>query len=399
MKTPMKMLIGAAIVLAVAFLFNQPYIALGILGAALVIPKLKMTLGMNMTTVVIVALVVVMGANIGGLYSSTIGTLGTGQVASIGMPAYEGQPSVGQLQSATLKLNVKHQDGTTYAGSGIIYALKSGIVSDRYSLMKMLYDGKTSDLTPNTMTLASGVESYPGFAGRVGDQITLAGYKDTTPAAAENVSFIKTVMLTGITGGSTPEWMISEPQFVWHNYPTLLFYDSTDTARTRYNESEATAVEKTFTLYMFPTNDGEQWINSALYIEAPSSNAGAFKTIKIADQDGKSVEYTSLQSTGQMSSSDPRFIAAPSLTTSTDTMYFVGKFPSDEIRTSSTQKAKMTLTVTYDHPASGSVDTYFKVVSNADALTSSGGHFDSPSTNMKFNMTVNTDAGSADLWG
>jgi hypothetical protein len=306
------------------------------------------------------------------------------------------EPSVGAgtgaTYSAVLNLQMKDQVGSTYAGSGTVYALPTGVVTDRNDLMKKLYDGETALLTPKSMTLTSGVMSYSGFNAKIGDTVYFAGYRDTTPGAAENVSFVKTAKITGITAGSTPEFMLDDSSFVWYNYPTLLFYDPTDTARTIYVEDEDSAIEKTLTFYVFPTNNGEKWIDANLWLESPSSSIAAIKRIKMTAQDGTTVTYGMPQ---ELTTSDSAYRATPALTTSTDTMYSVGKFPQDSVRTSTTQKAKYTVEATYDHPASGSVLLYFKVTQNTNALTSAGGHYDSPSTNLNLNMTaIGTDGWS-----
>lgn len=299
----------------------------------------------------------------------------------------------GATASAILKLNMKDMIGGVYAGSGTVYAPPAGTVTNRNDLMKMIQDGKTAQLTPYTMTLTSGVFSYNGYPAKIGDTVTFAGYQDGTPGAAENVSFVMTTQITGLTAGSTPEWMVSTPQYVWYNYPTLLYYNYADTAVTSYNETEASAIEKAFTFSMFPSINGQEWIDAYLWIEAPAASIGAIKNIKITSSDGQNVEYAGIPA--EVTSAENLFRAAPALTTSTDTMYLVGKFPSDGmVRTSSSQKAKQTVEVTYDHPASGSVKFYFKTTQNTNALTSTGGHFDSPATNLLLDM----NATGADAW-
>ena len=337
-------------------------------------------------TVSLIALVAIV------IFSGVIPTTwgDTIQTASIVEPSIVIQE--GAVGNAILKLNVKDAIGSSYAGSGTVYALPVGVVTDRNDLMKKIYDGNTGMLAPNSMALASSVYSYNGFSGKVGDTVVFGGYYDSSPAAAENMSFVKTAKITGITAGSTPEWMLSDAQYVWYNYPTLLFYDSSDAAKTIYNETEAAAIEKTFTVYMFPTNNGEAWTDSALWLESPSSSVANIKRISITPPNGGiPVVYGMPQ---EVSTSEAMFRAQPALTTTTNTMYYVGSIP-DGVRTSTTTKGKVTIEVTYDHPASGNVLNYLKVTQNTNALTSSGGHFDSPAVpGFTLNMT---DAGS-DEW-
>ncbi|MDD3840110.1 MAG: hypothetical protein PHP06_05995 [Clostridia bacterium] len=297
-----------------------------------------------------------------------------------------------QGTSATLKLNVKNAVGGTYASTGTIYALHNE-VSDRNDFMKLIQEGKIGEIAPYTMSLTTGVYSLAGYTGKVGDIVTFAGYQDNTPGAAENVSFVMTAKLTGLENSDSGNaWTISNPVKVWYNYPTLLYYNYADTAVTSYLESEASSVEKSVTFDMFPTNNGEQWTDSVLWLEAPQSNIGAIKTITITPETGTAVTYSGIPQ--EVVSSENLFRAVPALTTSTDKMYKVGAFPAEGLlRTSTTAKGRMSVKVTYDHPASGSVLFYFKTTQNSNALTSAGGHYDSPATNFMLNMSVvGTDA-------
>ncbi len=365
-------------------------VGLEILGILKNIPGLNALSGHAERGTLILLLVV--GLLLGGYLGSV--ALDTGSAPELSASGFD-QPitASGAEQSAILKLNVKNQNGGTYAGSGVVYALHSGVVNNRNDLMKLVQEGKTGDLAPNTMTLSSGVYSYNGFNGKIGDTVTFAGYLDSTPAAAENVSFVATAQITGVTAGSTPEWMISNPQYVWYNYPTLLFYNYADTSVSQYNESESSAVEKVFTFSMYPSINGEGWNDAILWVEAPAANIAAIKQIKITPEIGTAVTYSGVPQ--EVTSSENIFRAVPALTTATDTVYKVGAFPQDGLlRTSSTQKGRQTIEVTYDHPASGNVLFYFKVTQNSNALTSAGGHFDSPATALQLNMTDN----GSDLW-
>jgi hypothetical protein len=299
----------------------------------------------------------------------------------------------GATASAVLKLNVKGSIAETYAGSGTIYALHPGVVSNRNDLMKMVQEGKTADLAPNSMSLSGGVYSYNGFSGKIGDVVTFGGYADSTPGAAENRSFVATATITGLTAGSTPEWMISNPQYVWYNYATLLYYNYADAAVTVYTEDENAAIEKTLTFSMFPTNNGEGWNDAMLWVESPAANIAAIKSVTITPENGNAVTYSGVPQ--EVTTSENLFRAVPALTTSTNKVYKIGAFPSDGlVRTSTSQKGRQTIQVTYDHPASGSVNFYFKTTQNSNALTSAGGHYDSPSTNLNLNAT----ADGSDAW-
>lgn len=301
--------------------------------------------------------------------------------------------------------------GGTYASTGAIYLLDSSFnkgtdEASRYNFMKLLNDGKTGELKApggtaqaTSMTVSAGAFTKNQLSAQVGQQAVLCGYVDATPAAAENVSFCKPVTLSSVTGGSTPEWMWTfadgGSDLAWRSYATTAWYNYADTAVTGYVETEPSTIEKTFQFSTFPTNNGETIKDAALYIESPSSTAGAITKVKVTSPGGKTVDYTALQSTGQMSSSDPRFTAAPALTTSTDVMYFVGNFPMDTpeaIRTSTTDKSKYNIEVTYNHPATAANTVIFKAVQNSGALSSAGGHFDF-GTVLSLNMTnTGTDA-------
>jgi len=255
--------------------------------------------------------------------------------------------------------------------------------------MKKIYDGATADLIPGTMSVSSGTYTRSGYNARIGDVVVFAGYDDSTPAAAEVISFVKTATITGITAGSTPEYMLSDSTNIWSTYPTLLFYDSSDAAKTVYVEDEDVAIEKTFTVYMFPTNNGEAWTDAALWIESPESSIANIKRVRITSTQG-AVDFGMPY---EISSTEAKFKAQPALTTTTNKMYYVGAIP-DVIRTSTSQKAKVTFEVTYDHPAS-TVVNYLKVTQNTNALTSAGGHFDSPAVP---GFTLNMTAAGTDAW-
>ena len=354
--------------------------------------------GTAIMLLVVLAVVVYGGASLGGIMSG-------GGITVPSLPAQ--QATIGDTYSGEYEFFPSDGDATTYAGSGVVYVLdksfiKSSEEESKYDFMKILADGNTGKLLApggtaqaNAISVSSGEFSKTQLSAKTGDHIALCGYLDNTPAAAENISFCKDVVLTGFnTETSKWNWYFAATgttDYTWYSYATTAIYDSSDAARTSYNETETTAIEKTFTMYTFPTYNGEGIYDASLYLEAPSSNAGAIKKITITsppDANGNkaTVEYTSLQSTSQMSSNDPRFIAAPSLTTGTDTMYYIGKFPRDAVRTSSSEKAKFTIETTYDHPASSSVLMYFKPVMNSGAKSVTGGHFDWGAT-IHLNMT------------
>lgn len=343
-----------------------------------------------------------------------LGSIAIGNVAkTASIPDYSnyGQPDdqistapSAQVMNANFKFYPANATGSAYAGSGVVYVLDPLLVPDRFTLMKTVADGKTASLTyggaqASPISVSSGLFQKNQLSGKVNDQVELCGYQDSSPAAGESVSFCKTATLTGITAGSDPIWMwafadTGSVDYSWRNYATTAYYDATEAARTGYKETEASAIEKTLTFSVMPTNNGEVITDAALYLEGPASNAGAIKSIKITGPTGQIVTYTALANTGTMSSGAPEFIASPALTTSTDTMYFIGRFPEDGVRTSTSDKAKFTIETVYDHPASGNVNFYFKAVQNVDAKSVSGGHFDFGGTSLNLNMT---DAGS-DAW-
>lgn len=384
------LILGAIIQLFVGW--NSSTIATVIVAAGLIIGVLTMIRitinGVNdkgkgaiMLMTIILGILLVFGLSAAGLVKESA------QVASLSTTETGIQAQVGAEGNAVLKLNARNGTGGTYISTGTVYALKPGVVSDRYNLMKKIYDGDLFSLTPNSMTLSSGVYSINGYSARIGDQVTFAGYYDSSPAAAENVSFVKTATITGITAGSNPEWMLSDAQLVWYDYPTLAFYDPTETARTVYTEDEDASVQKTLSFDMFPTNNGEQWTDASIWVESPSANIAAITHVKVTgvDMNGASYVYD-YGMPYEISSADNLFKATPALTTSTNKMYYIGKI-ADSVRTSTTQKGKVHFEVTYDHPASGSVNFYFKAVQNTNALTTTG-HYQSPATNLNLNATT-----------
>lgn len=294
-----------------------------------------------------------------------------------------------------------NQSGT-YAGTGVVYVLDSASIPDRYTFMQKIADGKTAELMyrgapASSISVSSGTFTKNGMSAELNKPFEVCGYEDSSPALGESIAFCKEAKVTGITGGSVPQymWKFTETggsDYQWYNYANLTFADTNEVARLSYKETQASPVDKSFSFDVIPNANGEKWQDAALYIETPSSSAGMFKSIEIT-LDGKTVTYTSLQNTGQMSSSMPEFIAAPTLITGTDNMYYVGKFPAEPVRTSASQKAVATVKVTYSHPASSDVLSYFRVVQNADAKTISGGHFDTTQTNLTLNLTTSGSSG------
>ena len=360
---------------------------------------------------VVLGILIIFGVTLGGLIPKTTGTPALTIPSKVNEPASLPAAASGQSITAKYIFYPSGQNGGTYGGSGIVYLLAPTLsdgtaLNDRYDFMKVLADGNTGlFLAPDGKTQASSISVSSNaytknyFAGKVGDSFKMCGYLDNTPANAENVSWCKTVQLTGITAGSTPEWMYTldgaGTDFMWRNYAALDWYDSSDTSRTIYAEAESSAIQRTFTLYAHPGVNGQQvGDDTTLYIETPSSNAGSFKKVKITSPNGKSVEYTAFQSTSTMSSGDPRFIAAPALTNSTHTSYYAGTVPEAAVRTSTSSIGKYTIEVTYDHPASNSVLTYLKLVQNAKAKTVTGGHFDDPASGFLLWM----NATGSDTW-
>ena len=386
MNKGMTGLIVAGILVALALYGGALLLALSVIALVLMIIGIVKFEGRPSNIVSIIALLAIVVFS--GVIPSTWGEQVTVPTASIVESPIQVQE--GAVGSASLKLYVKNIGGT-YNGAGTIYAVKPGIVTDRNDLMKLIYDGKTSDLIPGTMSQSGGTYTLNGYNARIGDTVMFAGYQDSAPAATDNVSFVKMATISGITAGSTPEYMLSDSSYIWYNYPTLLFYDSSDAAKTIYKEIETVAIEKTFTVYMFPTNNGETWKDAALWIESPESSIANIKRVRITSTQG-AVDFGMPY---EISSTEAKFKAQPALTTSTNKMYYVGAIP-DVVRTSTTQKAKVTIEVTYDHPATAtSVLNYLKVTQNTNALTSAGGHFDSPAVP---GFTLNMSSTDSDAW-
>lgn len=414
------LLVGAAFVLAFLGYASAsgiaPYIigigfVVGLLGALNIYHLGTYSKSNHNLTLVLTALTAIVvlapGLQMSGIMS---GISSAPQTLSLDTPGNEQvQTTEGSTMQAALKFYPTDAVGNTYAGTGVVYALDPSAAADRFDFMKILADGQNSKLVRNgaqasPKSVSSGVFTWNNFQGKIGEDVELCGYLDTAPAAGDNVSWCKTIKLTGITAGSTPEWMFSGGDFNWRRYATTAtWYDSSDIGRSRYIDMSSSAVEHTVRAYIFPGNNGEGVYNAALYIQSPAANAGAVKDVTIKGPTGASVVYTSLQSTATMSSTDPRFIAAPAVNTSAggaagDTQYYVGAFPEEAVKlgSSGVDKAVYEVALRYDHPASGDVEMFLSAVQNADAKTVSGGHFDF-GQDLVINMTANTDAVTG--WG
>lgn len=342
--------------------------------------------GTKVLNALITIVTIIMVANAGGyLGQSNAKALDTSGANAVNEKHISSPAAGGEEMQAIFNFYPGSFDNSPsgFGGGGIVYLMDSGIVGDRNDFMKVFADGKQNTLTLNgqtarPLTFSSGDFTYQQLTGKKDKSYTLCGYQDTTPAAGENVSWCKTIKLTGITGGSTPAWMYSGGDFVWREYASAKFYDDSDTYRTVKLENQATAIEKHLQTYVFPANNGEQITDAYLYLEMPSANAGAISEVKITNMQTKEdADYTTITPISQLSTSDPAFLAAPTLTTGSNTMYVVGKFPGNTIRTSTSDLGKFFIDVRYTHPATEtSVLAYFKGVQNFGAKTLANGHFD-----------------------
>lgn len=285
-------------------------------------------------------------------------------------------------------------DGTAFSGTGAIYI--TDLSPDRYGLMKAIEDvGGVSALTfkgstaPADASVSSGRFTINMLSGKTGDVFTLFGHQDRTPVAADNISWTKQVRLTGVNL-QNQRWMWefvdgSSSNFRWTRYSTLDWSDSTETVRDTYLENLTTATtNRPYTVYVYPSTNGQEVIDAFLYIEATSTNASNVKKITITSPpgtDGKKVvtEYTVLQNADTLSSSDPKFIAAPAKNESGTTMYGIGAFPvpvGGAIRDSTSKLAKYQIDLTIDHPGTGLAHYTLHGVQNLNAKTTTGGHID-----------------------
>lgn len=392
------------------------WIILELMGVTASIPILKQLSGKsNPTTItyIFVALLLINFGVIGSVFSGAGSGTGTptkpggislpqASVTTVPTSTAAASTGTGVTYQGKIVLSPQAAVGGTYTGSGTLVLFNgmrsngqvvSGTNFDRYDAMQNMADsGGASNLllgtdTAPAVTVSSGDFTFKSVNAKVGDVFQVFGYQDTTPAEGENRSWITTIKVTGYSDNNqqlqvaTVDGSSSTPK--WTNYGTQLFYDNTETARTSYLENQATALtSRPYDIFMFPTNNGEETIDAALYTEAASSAAGNMKQAQICSipqfGDSKCVTYTVPQNADLLGSGDSIYLNAPTKTTSTDSMYYWGKFPADAIRQSSSEKGKFRITLTIDHPGTGTSLYYPKVQINSGAKANSNGKIAGP---------------------
>ena len=313
-------------------------------------------------------------------------------------------PTTG-LTTAKLTVPATNAADAVYAGAGIYYFLDPSVTTDRYGFMKIITNGNTGMLKApsgvaqaNAMTQASNAFTQTYLSAAIGQNILLCGYEDATPAAGEETSVCKTIVLNGVTAGSTPEWMW---QFAdggnslkVFNYSSFKPYNDADTAVTqRWDNRTATLANDVQTFYVFSATNGQKIQDAALYMETSAANLGYIVSIKITNlQTGEvSPQFTAFANTANMDTTNPAFIAAPATTYGLNE-YFVGNFPGQAIRYGTQDLGKYKVEVTLNHPAA-SASYLFKATENTHALTSTGGHYEW-AANMLLNLSSNAAASS-----
>jgi hypothetical protein len=303
-----------------------------------------------------------------------------------------------------------------YAGAGVIYLLDPASAVDVNDFRADLAQGLTSKLkTPNggiatPKSVSAGSFTWLGQTFTVGQRVTLAGYLDITPAAGENISFKKDVIIDGVCtqincgGTSQIAWHLADTtnsrEFPWYNYASTAWFSSSDVAITAWQENQTSTVEKHIKVTIHPNAIGTGMYGGHIWLESPLSNIGAIEdvTISRAGSNLPSVTIPRGQFIAQsnLNSGSPLVYTAGvvGLTTAADTLYSIADLP-ETVRfgNSGVDYGAVDVDIRYIHPASGTVLIYLKSSFNSNSLTSTGGSFAGPT--LATNLSAATPLGQS----
>ena len=258
----------------------------------------------------------------------------------------------------------------------------------KYEIMKVHYnlglDGLTSinGGTPKALTPTSGLWEEAQLSARVGDQLIVFTYLDTTPARNENISTVKLMTLTDFYR-ETGKWVAqtSQGETAWNlfQYADYQWVDGSDSNATAYTygDSGTAASNAVMTWYTRAWAIGEKCNDCGIFVNATTNFTSKFKSLVINDKFGHSAKFTTLTKAGNFGGDDPRGIAANILNTASDprAWYWVGYIPDDFMTTYTTgDKNRVSWELTSDTYGSN-VTMQFAIVQNAKALISNNGPF------------------------
>lgn len=336
------------------------------------------------------------GAGTGG----EAGAAGTGGTGGAVAPA----PATGALNSGELELFLKdmrgNNGGTSYVllldpkvhaldadGAKVADSKKPVDLSKtRYNIMQIHYnkglDGLTSinGGTPKAISAASGEWSETQLTGKIGDQVLVYTYVDTTPAAGENASTVDLMTLSDFYR-ETGKWVAQDAQSktAWdlYNYATYDWYDGTDTNVNNYTiaDSGTAASNQVVTWYSRASQQGEYCVDCSIYLKMPTNYSSKFKSLVVTDKFGHSAKYA-VQGKAE-NFAGYKSLAATILATASDpySWYYMGDIPADMVTLyTAGDKNRLTWELTTDTYGSNMTIT-FNMVQNAKAEISNNGPF------------------------
>lgn len=372
----------------------------------------------NGTTIVIVVLAIA-ALVFGGLYMQNTPAPAS-YMASSGQPVQAGgtnivvntadkglTPAEAQAQAKTgdLAVNLYQASGAAFADTGYKFYpvstdyLKATTLDTRYAL-NYIYDspGVAALLTPDGMqapalAVASGKVTLDDYNGK---PLILYGYPPSYAlSGAETIAVAITP--TKLTGLDTPTWGytidgVTTTNLQIYNLSNLNWVNPQNKLPiTAWADYKATATSgQSMTVKLNATTVGQMTRDMGIFVETPDNTI--VTRVDIMDMDsGKSVTYQSGDFEATQYASGWKSKSAPALTTTTDTMWFVGFAPDDNLYKSTTYSNGYQVTVFYDHPGSGNKLCYLWAVENVRSTTTTSGHKDSPTYKLTMNLTAATN--------
>ncbi len=313
-------------------------------------------------------------------------------------------PAEAQAQAKTgdLAINVYQSSGAAFVDPGykfypvsMDYA-KATSLDTKYGL-NYIYDspGVAALLTADGMqapalAIATGKVTLEDTNGK---PFILYGYPPSYGLSKAETIAVK-VVPTKLTGLDTPLWGytldgITTTNLQIYNLSTLNWVNpQVKLPITTWKDYKATATAgQSMTVKLNATTVGQMTRDMGLFIETPSNTI--ITRVDIMDMDsGKSATYQSGDFEATQYASGWKSKSAPALTTSTNTMWFVGFMPGDNLYKSTTYSNGYQVTVFYDHPGTApSSLCYLWGVENVQSTTTTSGHSDSPTGKLTMNLT------------
>lgn len=377
--------------------------------------------GVTGTTIVMIVLALAV-VGLGAMYIGNMQTTGSYQPyqASSGQPLQAGAtnivvntadkgltPAEAQAQAKTgdLAINIFGSTGSAFTDTSYKFYpasmdnAKGNVLDTKYGL-NYIYDspGVAAILNPDGMqapalSMASGILTLDDYNGK---PLILYGYPVGQYGKNYSETIAVTVVPTKLTGLDTPKWGytidgVTTTNLQIYNLSHLNWVNpQVKLPITIWKDSKSAQTSgQSMTVKLNATTIGQMTRDAGIFIETPATDI--VTRVDIMDMDsGKSVSYQAGAFEATLYASGWKSKSAPALTTTGNTMWFVGFMPGDNLYKSTTYSNGYQVTVYYDHPGTTAQSVSFLwVVENVRSTTTTSGHKDATLT--KLNMTLTSD--------